>query len=390
MQAVWPAGGGFEFRHATPSVIFGAGSLARLADVASENACARCLAILDPHFADHPIRDRLAALVAPADLVCHVIPDAEPGIASVEMARTALVAAQADLIVAIGGGSAIDTAKSALINAANPGAFADLIAAGPAGLRAWPGLFVAVPTTAGTGSEVSETTIIDVPGTVYKAHLRSVHMAPQVAILDPELGVSAPRGVTIASGFDALTHAVEAYTSRAVNPLTDALALSGAALLAHNLRLCADRPDDLDARGACLIGSAQAGIAFNSAHLGISHAIAGALGALHHVPHGLANALALPWAMAFNAPAMAAKDATLGALFGAPDAASGISRLRHDLGFDQGLDEHVTGDLDAVARAAMTSGQIAMNPRRPSLADMRALLEAMRRPTGGARPRLDL
>ncbi|KAA3628494.1 MAG: iron-containing alcohol dehydrogenase [Proteobacteria bacterium] len=132
----------------------------------------------------------------------------------------------------------------------------------------------------------------------------------------------------------------------------------------------------------------QAGIAFNSAHLGLAHAIAGALGALNHVPHGLANALALPWTMAFNQPELGEKGDEIATILAAPTAAAGLSRLRREIGLDQSLDDWVDGDAsrDAVAAGAMKSGQIRVNPRTPQEREVRAIVEAMRTPTGGDQP----
>ncbi|MFW5880912.1 MAG: iron-containing alcohol dehydrogenase family protein [Roseicyclus sp.] len=269
-----------------------------------------------------------------------------------------------------------------------------MLGAGSVPARAHPSLFVAVPTTAGTGSEVSDSAIVYVPRTIYKAVMRAPHLAPAVALLDPELGVTAPAEVTATAGYDAMTHAVEAYVSRAATPLMDPLALTAIAALARHLPVAFARPDDIVARGACLIASTQAGIAFNSAHLGMAHAVAGSLGALHHVPHGLTNALALPMTMtmtmAFCAPSLVDKAPSLAAALGAPSVAGGLARLRHGLGLDRGLDAYVpdAGARDRLAKAAMTSGQIAMSPRRPTPAQMRSLIEAMRVPGGREAPEL--
>lgn len=378
----------FEFSHATRRVIYGAGSFDKVAGIVGDHGAQSCCAILDGYFTDHPLRRRLEAELPNPRVV--PIPAGEPTEASVTQVAASLQEQSPDVVLAIGGGSAIDTAKAAMMLAAN-GAPLQALCWPEARIKVgFPALFVAAATTAGSGSEVSETAIVDIPGTVYKAHMRSPHLAPDVSILDPELGLTTPRMVTLTSGFDALTHAVEAYTSRAANPVTDPLALSGTKLLVDNLQRAADHPEDVVARGACLLGSAQAGIAFNSAHLGIAHAIAGALGALHHVPHGLANALALPWTMAFNRPAMMEKDAVLSRLFSASSAAEGVSRLRHAVGLDHALDDHIPADcdFDALAAAAMTSGQIKMNPRETTQSDIRTLLDAMRSPTGGSAPQL--
>ena len=170
--------------------------------------------------------------------------------------------------------------------------------------------------------------------------------------------------------------------------MTDPIAFAAVETLWRALPRAYEHPADLEARGACLVASAQAAIAFNSANLGLAHAISGALGALHHVPHGLGNALALPWTMAFNEPELGEKGRRLAALFGAPTAAAGLARLRERLGLDLSLDSVLpeAADLDAVAAGAARSGQVRVNPRTPSLDNIRAILEAMRHPTAGSDP----
>ena len=380
----------FSFVHATREITVGAGAVSRIAALAKARGLRRAALVLDPAFATGALHDRLMALIAEACGAPPAIvlgPRHEPDLAAVEACRAALAPIDPDLIVVVGGGSAMDCAKVARILLSNPG---DILAiAGPAGMpmRAHASLFIAVPTTAGTGSEVSESAVISNPAASYKAIFRSPEMTPAVAILDPECACGAPASVIAASGYDAVTHAVEAYTSRAANPVTDALAERAMALLAGGLeRSFADNTDQAAIQD-CLLGSALAAMAFNSAHLGLAHAIAGAAGALHHVPHGLANALALPFTMAFNTPMLGAKGAAVARLFGGETAAGGLARLRFALALDHSLDDHVPpAALDALAEAASKSGQVRVNPRTPSVADIRAILEAMRRPTEGRAP----
>jgi alcohol dehydrogenase class IV len=382
----------FTFLHSTHRVRFGAGSLSELAEAAKSDMRARAVILLDAFFMGGPVHDRLADLLSDFAPVFHAVPQHEPDTETVEAARAALTGAEADLVVAVGGGSAMDTAKAARMLASNPGPIEDIV--GPMGMPMDPhdSLFVAVPTTAGTGSEVSESAIVAKKGTDYKMVLRSPNMSARLAILDPELGVTAPPKVTATAGYDAVTHAVEAYTSKAASPMTDPFARSAMELLARWLPVAYAEPQNVEARGGCLIGSMQAGIAFNSAHLGLAHAIAGAMGALHHTPHGLANALALPWSMAFNQPELGDKGDIVAGIFGADSSAWGLSRLRKTVGLDIGLDEIVTGSeaLDQLAEGASKSGQIKVNPRLASVSDIRVILEHMRRPTDGLQPNLNL
>lgn len=377
----------FDFQHNTARILCAVGALGRLAEVTT--GAEVVLLVLDPAFAGGKVEAQARAGLGPARVVLHVTPDHEPTADSVIACARALTDSGAGAVVALGGGSVLDTAKAARGLAANPGPLADLLGPGREAMAPHPSRFVAVPSTAGTGSEVSDSAIIDIPGTIYKAVMRAPHLAPAVAVLDAMISVTAPASVTAASGYDAMTHAIEACTSRASSPMTEPLALDAVATLARNLPRAMVEPGDLGARESCLVASTQAGIAFNSAHLGLAHAVAGALGALHHVPHGLANAIALPWTMAFNAGHYgAAREARLAAALNAPSVTEGLAQLRSQLGLDRGLDEFVpdAAARDRLAEAAMTSGQVHMNPRLANLADMRAMIEAMRQPLAGKPP----
>lgn len=370
------------FVHSAREVAAGPGCLARAAELARKEGRRRPALVLDPWFAGTPAALGLAAELqeacgaAPA---VHVMPPGEPDLAAVEGVRAALHAADPDLVLVLGGGSAMDAAKVGRMLVSNPGPPEAIAGAVGKPMRPHGSLLIAVPTTAGTGSEVSESAVISVPGGDYKMIFRSPEMTPHVALLDPALGVTAPPGVTAASGLDAVTHAVEAYWSRAANPVTDMLALEAMRLLADGLPRAYDQPDDLGAREACLVGSMLAAMAFNSAHLGLAHAVSGALGALHGVPHGIGNALALPHVALFNQEAAPAKAAEVSGIFGGGTAAGALFALRARLGLDVGLDTLVPpGALDGVAAGAMRSGQLRVNPRPASQEDIRALLERMR------------
>ncbi|MDJ0951197.1 MAG: iron-containing alcohol dehydrogenase [Alphaproteobacteria bacterium] len=382
----------FTFSHATHRITFGAGAVDGLGELAEAFGCRRALVLLDGFFLGGPLEARLGETLAAQRPVFHGVPQQEPDTDMLAAARAVLEEAAPDLVIAIGGGSAIDTAKVARMLVSNPGPVENIV--GPAGVRMapHPSLFVCVPTTAGTGSEVSESAVVAKAGTDYKLIFRAPELSARVALLDPELSLTAPAAVTAASGYDAITHAVEAYTSRAAGPMTDPYAVAAMEALARFLPIAYAEPDHMEARGACLIAAMQAGIAFNSAHLGLAHAISGALGALHHVPHGLANALALPWTMAYNQPALGEKGAVVARIFGGETAAEGLSQIRHAIGLDRSLDDFVDGDAarDAVAEAASKSGQVRMNPRDSTAGDLRRILEAMRAPTVGGPPDLDL
>ncbi len=390
MQAPAP----FNFVHSSRRLICAWDGISRLADLAREAGAKRPALVMDVFFAGSPTEARVRALLhegTGSTPVCHWVPMHEPDTTGIEACAALLAATDPDFIVAIGGGSAMDTAKVARLLLANPGT-AEAIAGFGKTFKAHASLLVAVPTTAGTGSEVSESAIASKADSEIKLIFRSQDMTPQIALLDGALGISAPAAVTAASGYDAVTHAVEAYVSNAASIMTDPLARSAMELLARWLPVAYREPANPAARTWCLIASAQAAIAFNSANLGLAHAISAPLGAQLHVGHGLGNALAMPAVTAYNAPVLGDKGIEIARIFGAPTAAAGMSRLRHALDLDISLDKFVPDDAarERIAQAAMKSGQVRMNPRAATIEHMRAILESMRTPTGGAEPLLKL
>lgn len=380
----------FTFVHSSRRVIFGWGSVDQLVSLAREHGAKRPAVVIDAFFMNTPLKGRLETLLKEATgaaPVFHPVPSHEPDTQSVEACAAALRAAQPDFVVAIGGGTAMDTAKVARMLLANPGP-AEAISGFDKKMAPHASLLVAVPTTSGTGSEVSESAVIGKDGAEAKLIYRSQDMTPQVALLDPALTVSAPKLVTAYAGYDAVTHAVEAYVSRGATVMTDPYAYCAMALLAKWLAVAYEEPENRDARCACLIASLQAAVAFNSANLGLAHAISGPLGAQQHVAHGLGNALALPYVTAFNEPVLGAKGEAIVSLFGARSPGAAMARLRRRLNLDISLDEYVRSDADRerLAQWAMKSGQVKMNPRSTELAEMRAIIEAMRTVTGDAPP----
>lgn len=384
----------FNFVHSNRRLIASWNGTDQLAPLAKEAGCRRAVVVMDAFFKSGALAARIASLLhdgtgsAPA---FHFVPGHEPDTESVGACTAVLAQADPDLVVVVGGGSAMDTAKISRLMLSNPGSVESVAGFGKT-FRPHASLLVALPTTAGTGSEVSESAIAGKPGSDIKLIFRSQEMTPQIALLDGALGVSAPASVTAQSGYDAVTHAVEAYVSNAASIMTDPYARTALELLVRWLPVAYREPDHALARTWCLIASAQAAIAFNSANLGLAHAIAAPLGAQQHVGHGLGNALALPAVMAYNEAACGDKAGIIAAIFGAASAAQGLSRLRATLGLDLSLDRFVPDDgaREKLAQSAMKSGQVRMNPRAASIEHMRAILESMRTPTGGAAPVLAL
>lgn len=192
------------------------------------------------------------------------------------------------VVIGIGGGSAIDTGKAIRF-------FGEKI------LKQNIKFFTAIPTTSGTGSEVTNTSVISDAETQRKFPIMDDHLTPDYALLDPKLVTSAPKSVTAYSGLDVLTHSLESLVAKDANLMTDALAEKGVDTIVHHLVDCYNDGNDIDSRKIVHEASCAAGIAFNTAGLGINHSIAHQLGAAFHIPHGLANAMLLPYVVSYNA-----------------------------------------------------------------------------------------
>ena len=299
----------------------------------------------------------------------------------VERGAEIAAAAGCDLLIALGGGSVMDTAKGMNVLLSEGGSLLDYEGAGLITRPLRP--FIAIPTTAGTGSEVTIAAVIRDEAQGLKLEFNSPYMMPDLSILDPELTVSLPPGLTAATGMDALTHAIESYISTGAQPLSDALAIGAIKLIAANLR------HGLEARGNMLLAADMAGIAFSNALLGIVHAMAHPCGGRFGVPHGIANSILLPYGMEYNQPACAAKLAEVAAALGVDTrgldddaaAAAGIAAVRQlarDCGLPTRLSE-VGVPHDGLAQLAEDSQGDAMmftNPNFAGVEEVLALYEA--------------
>jgi len=228
-----------------------------------------------------------------------------------EMAREA----RADLIIGLGGGSALDAAKAVALLATNPGKIEDY--EGRERYTAAPLPVVAVPTTCGTGSEVTWVAVITHTGRRFKMSIKGPKMYPEVALVDPDLLVSLPAPLVASTGLDALTHAIEALTARPSTPISDTLALEAVRLIFRHLPAAyRDIRGDADAREGLMMGSLLAGMAFGNSDVGAVHCLAESIGSLYDTPHGVANAVLLPYVMEFNLPAASGKYALAAAAIG--------------------------------------------------------------------------
>ena len=283
-----------------PSITVGAGSIGGLAKVLSNLAVRRLLVVTDRGIIMAGIYEKVKTIIETTGteilLVSDVQPD--PSLKLVQKIAGVARAAGADAVLGLGGGSSIDSAKVAAALCTNPGQINDYIGTD---LLEKPSLpIIAVPTTAGTGSEVTHIAILSDEEEEVKKGLVSVRIMPAFAFLDPELTVGLPPLITASTGMDALCHAVEAYTSVHAGEYSDALALRAMELLSRNIETAFNDGSDLRARENMLTGSLFAGMAFANAGVTAVHAFAYPLGGMFHVPHGLANSLMLPTVLKFN------------------------------------------------------------------------------------------
>ena len=288
------------------SVVFGPGVLAGAGpDV--QRLGRRALIVTDADLAPGPVVARVAAMLEAAGLRAAVFGGVHPNPteSDVREGLRALQEHDADLLVAVGGGSPLDAAKLIRLVQHHPFPITDYDARGGGDARVTGPLaaLVAVPTTSGTGSEVSRSAVVSLDADGRKLVVFSPRLIPTLAICDPELTVGLPPRLTAATGADALTHGVEAYLARGFHPPADALALQAVAYAFRYLRRAVMEPGDLEARTYMMLASMLGAMAFQKG-LGACHAMAHSLTAVHHVHHGLANALCLPAVVEANAAAV--------------------------------------------------------------------------------------
>ncbi|MBN1201634.1 MAG: iron-containing alcohol dehydrogenase [Anaerolineae bacterium] len=316
-------------------------------------------------------------------------PTTETARLSTERAREA----GCDMVIAFGGGSALDTGKAIaalLTNGGDPLDYLEVIGRGqPVTRRSAP--FIAIPTTAGTGAEVTRNAVLASPEHRRKVSLRSPLMLPHVALVDPELTHSLPPDITAYTGLDALTQVIEPYVSLAANPMTDALCREGMYRAARSLRRAYEQGDNADAREDMAVTSLFGGLALANAKLGAVHGFAGPFGGMFHVPHGAVCASLLPHVMAVNvetlrqrepdSPALARYDTVARILTGDDTAAcdDGVAWIRdicHALKVPVLSSFGLTrGDFDTLIEKSAVSSSMKGNPIKLTADDMRAILD---------------
>lgn len=366
-------------------IVFGPGALKKLPELLKKIGSEKTMILSDHGLEKVGVVNQVMDLVEENGITAYAFLDIQPNptIEMVEEAAKAYRESGAGSIVALGGGSPMDVAKAVGVLARYGGNILDY-----EGAHLVPGAIepvIAVPTTAGTGSEVTAFSVITDPVRDYKLTVFSYELIPQYALLDPEMIRSVPPSIAAACGIDALIHGIEAYLSLEASPFSDAMAEKAMELIGKNIRAYVANPKNMEAAGAMMSGSMFAGIAFAWARLGNVHAMSHPVSAFFHVPHGAANGILLPVVLEYNGLSdqgryeriyhyicpnkVPVKD------FCPQMLVEEIKRLNLSLGIPKGLAEvGVTEDkIPQMAEDAMRSGNIGVNPRHTTLKDVISL-----------------
>lgn len=377
---------GFGFELPT-RIDYGPGVMRTLPHVLAQFDLQRILLVTDPGVQATGLLEPVCAQLEQAGITYDCYSEVAANPRDFNVAAGAIRAREfgADGLVAIGGGSPIDCAKAMAICATHEGAPRDFEGGRNVTAAVLP--LVAVPTTAGTGSEVTFSSVITDSQEDYKFSIRHTRIGPAVALVDPELTLSMPPALTAATGMDALTHAIEAYTATVAEPLADAAALYAIELIGRYLQKAVDDGQDLEARAGMLMGSLLAGIAFSHADVAAVHCIAEALGGRYDTPHGVCNAVVLPALMRYNLDWCRAQYARVGLALGlsttdenrrAEEAVAAVEQLARNVGLPSfasfGIDP---ADFEILAENSVKNGSNSSNPRPMAVADYLAVLAAL-------------
>jgi alcohol dehydrogenase len=348
----------------TPFMFTGPGSSTELVQMIADRGARAVLVVTDAVLLDLKVVDPVLAALKTAGITAHVYSDVEPDptIAVVMNGVARLNDARADAVLAVGGGSPIDAAK-AIIACSARGCSPDALD-GYFKVRNAVAPFFAIPTTAGTGSEVTVVSVISDPAAKRKFAIVDNKLVPVAIALDPNLMIGLPPGVTAATGMDALTHAVESYLSTLSTPATRAMSLGATRVIVRDLPRVYKDGRDVAARQSLAVASCQAGLAFTKASVGYVHAISHQIGAVYHLPHGLVNAVVLPYVLDFYLDTAAAPLAELAhacGLVGADEDeitsarmfVAELRRLNGLLGIPATLDKVDAKDIPELVRRAL-------------------------------------
>jgi alcohol dehydrogenase class IV len=374
-----------------PEFILGEGALARCADYVTLLGATKVLIVTDPGLVQAGWVPKVEALLVQHQISFERFEQISPNPRDYEVMDGARLYREkgCDLIIAIGGGSPIDCAKGIGIVVSNGGSILDYEGVDKINVPIPP--LICIPTTAGTGADISQFAIILDTTRNVKIAIISKSIVPDVSLIDPLCTTTMNADLTSTTGMDALTHAFEAYVSNASSPMTDVLALSAIEYITEHLVKAYHNPLDMDARGGMMVGSLFAGLAFSNASLGIVHAMAHALGGLLDLPHGLCNALILEHSISFNFSAVPERYRKIAEIILKTPCTTQsyewlegqlqqyLHNLRHALGLGDTIETKQADDriISQLALVALQDPCIVTNPRRPTAHDIEALYERL-------------
>ncbi|MDR1495829.1 MAG: iron-containing alcohol dehydrogenase [Clostridiales Family XIII bacterium] len=369
-------------------VHFGSGIVSNLSELVKEYGGTKVFIISDPVIASTPIMDAVKAGLGDIPYIVYSDTKPDPTIEMVDEGTAALKATDCDLVVSVGGGSPIDLAKGITILQTNEGSARDYMFGGSKTVTNKSVPHIAIPTTAGTGSEVTGATVItDVQNNI-KLSITHDYVIPTVALVDPQLHLGMPTLITASTGLDALTHAIESYVSLNASPVSDAMGLQAIRLIGANLRTAVADGSNIEARSSMAVASTIASVAFMNGGLGVIHGIAQSMGGLHHTPHGIANGLLLPYAMHRNyignlkkfreiAIALGEDVSGLSEREGAYRAVEAVFDLQSDVRVPNTLPdvEVFEKDFGPIIEGTMAYRMLAINPVKLTDKDVRGILD---------------
>ncbi len=368
----------------------GKGAINEIATEVKARAFKKCFVCSDPDLIKFGVTKKVTDVLDNANISYTLYSDIKPNptVENVQHGVEEFKAAGADCIIAIGGGSSMDTAKAIGIIIENPD-FADVISlegVAPTTKKAVP--IIAVPTTAGTAAEVTINYVITDAKKSRKMVCVDVHDIPVVAVVDPDMMASMPKGLTAATGMDALTHAIEGYITKGAWEMSDMFHLKAIEIISKSLRGAVDNTDE--GREGMALGQYIAGMGFSNVGLGIVHSMAHPLGAVYDTPHGVANAIILPTVMEYNAPATGDKYREIARAMGVKNvdnmtidearkaAIDAVKQLSQDVGIPADLKDIVKEeDLDFLSQSAFDDACRPGNPRDTSVEEIKELYRSL-------------
>jgi alcohol dehydrogenase len=363
-----------DFEFILPTRIrYGAGVARELGSELEAIGAKKVMVVTDSGIVKSGIVDRILRDIEKAGIGYTVYDRIEPNPKDYNVEDAARIASgeQVDCIVALGGGSPIDAAKGICVLAVHGGKARDYEGKGKIKGKCLP--LITIPTTAGTGSEVTFSSVITDTAENFKFTIKSPSIAAKVALVDPQLTLTVPPSITASTGIDALTHAIEGYTATVTEPIAEALGLYATELIAANIKQAVHNGSNLEARSGMMLGSLIAGLCFSHSDVGSVHCMAEALGGMYDAPHGLCNSILLPYVMEYNLPETTYKYARVAKAMGididddrqaAEACIERIKEISADIGLpgfrSLGVKEE---DLDTLADMAAKNNSTDSNPR---------------------------